>query len=100
MRKNLLQFQVAENRVNLGDRFLLTSNGISPNIAGNQTFMETTVQTANGTQKKKQSVPYPLRFRSKAQKERLEKAAKKSGKTLRDFLLDHAEKAAVEQIAS
>jgi len=37
---------------------------------------------------------YPLRFKNKTQKERLERAARKSGKSLRDFILHHAELAA------
>lgn len=39
---------------------------------------------------------YPLRFRSKAQKKRLEEAAKRVHKTLKDFLIDLGEKAAAE----
>lgn len=46
--------------------------------------------------RKKQPVGYPLRFRSKAQKERLEKAAKSVRKTLKDFLIDLGEQAAAE----
>lgn len=44
----------------------------------------------------KQPVGYPLRFRSKAQKKRLEEAAKRAHKTLKDFLIDLGEKAAAE----
>lgn len=46
--------------------------------------------------RKKQPVSYPLRFRSKAQKKRLEDAAKAHHKTLRDFLLDLGEQVAAE----
>ena len=47
-------------------------------------------------EKRKAKTAYPLRFRSKAQKERLEKAAKRVHKTLRDFLLDLGDKAVAE----
>lgn len=41
-------------------------------------------------------VAYPLRFKNKTQKERLERAARKVRMSLRDFLLTQAEKAAAE----
>ena len=44
----------------------------------------------------KSRVGYPLRFRSKAQKKRLEEAAKRVHKTLKDFLIDLGEKAAAD----
>ena len=44
--------------------------------------------------RQKQVIAYPLRFRSQAQKKRLEEAAKRSHKTMRDFLLDLGERAA------
>lgn len=37
---------------------------------------------------------YPLRFKNKTQKERLERAARRMRMSLRDFLLSHAEQAA------
>lgn len=46
--------------------------------------------------KGKQKSAYPLRFRSKAEEERIKKAAKRERKTIREFLLDSAEKAAQE----
>lgn len=52
-------------------------------------------QTATAKRTVKKSA-YPLRFRSKAQKKRLEEAAKRVHKTLRDFLLDLGDKAAAE----
>lgn len=39
-------------------------------------------------------VAYPLRFKNKTQKERLERAARKTRMSLRDFLLTQAEEAA------
>lgn len=75
----------------------LTSHDVSVH---NSTCMEQTITKP----RKKQPSNYPLRFRSKAQKERLEKAAKATHKTLKDFLIDLGEKAAAEmsreQIAS
>lgn len=37
---------------------------------------------------------YPLRFNTKTQKERLERAARRTGKSLRGFILYHADMAA------
>lgn len=55
-------------------------------------LMENEVQTAKRKDSRKAS--YPLRFRTKTQKERMERAARKSGKSLREFILAHAEMAA------
>jgi|GEM_PF-4001918 hypothetical protein len=67
----------------------LTSNDVS---AHNPENMEQEIPKA----KKKPLSNYPLRFRSKAQKDRLEKAARSVRKTLKDFLIDLGEKAAAE----
>lgn len=53
-------------------------------------------QTAPPEKRAVKKSAYPLRFRSKAQKKRLEEAAKRVHKTLRDFLLDLGDKAAAE----
>lgn len=54
------------------------------------------METGNPVPKRKDSrkASYPLRFRTKGQKERIERAARKSGKSLRAFILAHAEMAA------
>lgn len=65
---------------------LLTSNDIR---AHNHPQMEQPPKTQGSNR-----VAYPLRFRSKAQKKRLEDAAKQSHKTLKDFLIDLGEQAA------
>lgn len=52
-------------------------------------------QIAN-RKKDSRKAAYPLRFKNKTQKERLEKAARKVRMSLRDFLLVNAEKAAAE----
>jgi len=54
--------------------------------------METEIQVTK--RKDHRKAAYPLRFKTKTQKERLERAARKSGKSLRDFILDHAMQAA------
>ena len=80
----------AENKGNKVATSLLTSIDIRPH---NVIEMEQATKTG----KPKQSVGYPLRFRSKAQKKRLEEAARKTHKTLKDFLIDLGEQAAANQ---
>ena len=85
-----------ENKGNKVANTLLTSYDIQ---AHNHSAMEQTPKIG-----KPNRVAYPLRFRSKAQKKRLEEAAKQVHKTLKDFLIDLGEQAAAnmqrEEIAS
>lgn len=82
--------RVDENKGNIISPALLTSTDIRPH---NVLEME----QASKTGRTKQTVGYPLRFRSKAQKKRLEEAAKMVHKTLKDFLIDLGEQAAANQ---
>lgn len=77
----------AENKGNIVPTSLLTSIDVRPH---NVIEMEQTPKPG----RTKQAVAYPLRFRSKAQKKRLEDAAKQVHKTLKDFLIDLGEQAA------
>jgi len=79
-----------ENKGNIISTCLLTSTDIQAHTLGQ---MEQTPKTGRA----KQMVGYPLRFRSKAQKKRLEDAAKAVHKTLKDFLIDLGEQAAAQQ---
>jgi len=79
-----------ENKRNINSHTLLTSTDIMAHTA---LQMEPTEKTGRA----KQQVGYPLRFRSKAQKKRLEDAAKRTHKTLKDFLIDLGEQAAANQ---
>ncbi len=79
-----------ENKGNIISTNLLTSTDIRHH---NVFEMEQVQKTGRA----KQQVGYPLRFRSKAQKKRLEDAAKQVHKTLKDFLIDLGEQAAANQ---
>ena len=81
MRKNGAELQVAESTAN---KVVEIFRHLCHN-APHRMEMEQ-VKT-----KSKQEAGYPLRFKSKAQRERIEKAAKSQRKTLREFLLECAE---------
>jgi len=85
-----------ENKGNRVTNTLLTSTDIQ---AHNLIEMEQAPKLGRPPQggRAKQQVAYPLRFRSKAQKKRIEGAAKQAHKTLRDFLIDLGEAAAHQQ---
>lgn len=72
------------------ERKQLTSDGRPPYDAVAR------METENPIPKRKDNrkASYPLRFRTKGQKERIERAARRSGKSLREFILSHAETAA------
>ena len=81
----------AERKLLNSDRILfLTSVGHPRDNPACQ--METGIPVTK--RKDSRKAAYPLRFKTKTQKERLERAARKSGKSLRDFILDHAMQAA------
>jgi len=82
--------QTDETITNKVPTFLLTSIGHPPYDSRGQMLMEPTAKSKKDSRK----AAYPLRFKNKTQKERLERAARKSGKSLRDFILYHAELAA------
>jgi hypothetical protein len=71
-------------------RFLLTSAGHPQYAVGDPMEPDNIPKRPKDGRK----AAYPLRFKNKTQKERLERAARKSGKSLRDFILHHAELAA------
>jgi uncharacterized protein (DUF1778 family) len=50
------------------------------------------------TRKSESGLMYALKFRSRAESNRIRKAAKRERKTLREFLLDSADKAAHEAV--
>lgn len=83
--------RAAENK-GIASLKIIPSKGLtSPDIqAHNLIEMEQTQKPGQ----KHNRVAYPLRFRSKAQKKRLEDAAKQVHKTLKDFLIDLGEQAA------
>lgn len=91
-----MNFRDAENKGNRVATNLLTSTDIRPH---NVFEMEQASKLGRPPQggRAKQVVAYPLRFRSKAQKKRLEDAAKMVHKTLKDFLIDLGEQAAANQ---
>jgi hypothetical protein len=70
---------------------LLTSGGY-PHYSSENHMEPKTEVTAKKVNRNK--VAYPLRFKNKTQKERLERAARKARMSLRDFLLTQAEDAA------
>lgn len=70
---------------------LLTSTGY-PRYSSRHQMEQSIEVTAKRVNRNK--VAYPLRFKNKTQKERLERAARKMRMSLRDFLLTQAEEAA------
>jgi hypothetical protein len=84
--------QTHENAPNGGAIIFLTS---FRHLAHNPSrLMEMQQIETSEPQPKKQATAYPLRFKNKTQKERLARAARKVGKSLRDFILHSAEQAA------
>lgn len=85
-------FRAADSKENKGGIILLTS-ARHPHY---DSLRHMDMGQNTTSRKDSRKAAYPLRFKNKTQKERLEKAARKVRMSLRDFLLTYAEKAAVE----
>lgn len=88
--------RTADSKENKDGIFLLTSTG--------HPFYDSSRQMEMGQQQPKRKkdsrkAAYPLRFNTKSQKERLERAARKTGRSLRGFILYHADIAAESVLA-
>lgn len=84
--------RAADSKENKPEIILLTSDRHPFYDSPRHMEMEPNTKRAKDGRK----AAYPLRFKNKTQKERLEKAARKVRMSLRDFLLTYAEKAAAE----
>lgn len=77
--------QVVETTPDLVVRFLLTSTDNQNKVVAVKAIMEPNIKEPKG--RKKQAVPYPLRFRSHAERKRIYDAAARMRQSVRDFIL-------------